>query len=59
VPYWALAVGAGVAPALWVRGWRRRRIRARRLARGQCVRCGYDLRATSGACPECGMSRKE
>jgi len=29
-----------------------------RANRGQCVRCGYDLRGNvSGVCPECGSSR--
>jgi len=31
----------------WLRVVRRRR-------RGRCVHCGYDLRGTSGDCPECG-----
>ena len=40
-------------PAVWL--WRRRRVR-RRLRAGVCPACGYDVRATPGRCPECGLS---
>jgi hypothetical protein len=52
VPHWALAAAAivplGVAAARAVRG-------RRRLGRGCCPGCGYDLRASEGRCPECGL----
>jgi hypothetical protein len=51
VPYWFVALASAVVPAYGAAGWYRRR---QRLQAGVCRRCGYDLRATSGRCPECG-----
>jgi hypothetical protein len=34
-----------------------RRRRPWRLLHGYCVECGYDLRKSGGACPECGKGR--
>ena len=51
VPYWALGLPPAAAAAWAVRAGR---VRRRRQAAGQCLRCGYDLRATPGVCPECG-----
>jgi hypothetical protein len=51
VPYWAMAVAAGIAPALWLIHARSRR---KRLRSSLCPACGYDLRASPERCPECG-----
>jgi hypothetical protein len=51
VPYWLLVLIAVPLPAAW--RVRRARVR-RRLSSGQCLHCGYDLRATPERCPECG-----
>jgi hypothetical protein len=50
-PLWFLALLFAIAPTLAARRWRRRRREARK---GLCPRCGYDLRASTDRCPECG-----
>jgi hypothetical protein len=51
VPYWTVAVATGAWP-LWSLGCR---ILARPRA-GKCHTCGYDLRASTDRCPECGTA---
>ena len=56
IPYWLLFCFSLIAPAtIWLGGaWQKRR----RLARGECLTCGYDLRESAGDCPECGRPRE-
>jgi hypothetical protein len=54
VPYWFPTFACGLLPALRTRRSAKARAKDRRLRAGLCVRCGYDLRATTGRCPECG-----
>jgi hypothetical protein len=49
LPIWALALALAALPA--ARLYRRLR---RNHPAAHCRRCGYDLRATPGGCPECG-----
>lgn len=50
-PYW-FAIGVVVLSPL-IAATRAAR-RGRRIRRGECVHCGYDLRGSGGRCPECG-----
>jgi hypothetical protein len=49
----AFAALGGVA-WLRLRSVRQERDLRRSYAAGGCARCGYDVRSTSGRCPECG-----
>jgi len=55
-PIWAICILASVLPLCWMRGALKSRRGVRRLKLGQCVHCGYDLRASTGRCPECGAA---
>ena len=43
-----------ILPLLWLVFLPRAMRKRRRLKRGLCPKCGYDLRATPDRCPECG-----
>jgi len=55
IPYSYLALLSAIMPTIWL-VTRKRRRRKDRLAKGLCLKCGYDLRAHQPGdnCPECG-----
>jgi len=57
MPTWVPATFLAIYPAIYlVRGALKMSIRPRR---GQCIRCGYDLREDRiGQCPECGAQSR-
>jgi hypothetical protein len=50
---WFVVEVFAILPLMWLL---RRYVRCRRIARGICDHCGYDLRASPGRCPECGTT---
>lgn len=54
VRYWMVLVPLAILPALWIVCFSRAYRLRRRVRLGLCINCGYDLRASPSACPECG-----
>ena len=53
-----LAYGVPAASMISL-GIRARCLQQRRIARGLCQECAYDLRATPDRCPECGAASRD
>ena len=53
IPWWFVMVVALLGPLRWLSHHRRRR----NDPAPRCPACGYDLRASPDACPECGEAR--
>lgn len=55
VPHWFVFLLTAALPATWGVRWSAQRVARARVRQGLCARCGYDLRGSSGRCPECGL----
>jgi hypothetical protein len=53
MPHWFLVLVFGMVPMKKIYRWSKSRHRRKR---GLCEGCGYDLRESSDACPECGRT---
>ena len=56
VPFWFVAIAMTMLLLVVLRSESRARRRRWRARHGCCVQCGYDLRASSERCPECGVA---
>jgi hypothetical protein len=54
VPVWLFIAVGLFLPLLLACHWLGQSKQRYRAKHGQCTKCGYDLRATPGRCPECG-----
>ncbi|MDB5304148.1 MAG: hypothetical protein JWM97_1697 [Phycisphaerales bacterium] len=53
LPFWLLTMVWAIIPCVWMS----RRMKAHKRKHNRlCQRCGYDLRASSDCCPECGTA---
>ena len=55
---WPLLLLTALGPTWWLLIYHRRAVERQRRVAGLCPRCGYDLRASSDRCPECGLSNR-
>jgi hypothetical protein len=53
-PHWLAGGITTILPIVWIAQDVHNRRRLRRIRRGLCVACGYNLRASPDRCPECG-----
>lgn len=54
LPHWLACLVLGLLPGIRMFRWMRVAQRRRMTLPGHCLSCGYDLRASTGRCSECG-----